>query len=157
MKHRQFITFFIGDDLFGVDILLVREINRNFEVTPVDRAPSFVHGLLNLRGQIVTVINLALRLGLESKSPSSKTCSIIFKTNKDLSALQIEDFSQETSPDLVGLLVDKVGDVLIFDEEDIDHMPILSERIGSKFVNGVIKLNDRLLVTLNVSALFEFN
>ena len=84
MENRQFITFYLGEDLFGLDILLVREINRHLELTRVDRTPEFVRGLMNLRGQIVTVLDLGIRLGIGARAIERESSCIVLKTRGEL-------------------------------------------------------------------------
>ncbi|HCJ11866.1 MAG: hypothetical protein A2Y14_00500 [Verrucomicrobia bacterium GWF2_51_19] len=153
MSTRQFVTFWIGEDLFGIDILLVREINRNLEITRVDRALDYVRGIMNLRGQIVTIIDLGARLGLGKREMKSSTSCVVIKTTKDIDHLTLKDNLnvQETSTDVIGFLVDKIGDVVAIDNEAIEHPPAHAHGVSGRFLEGVIKLKDRLLITLRAS------
>lgn len=156
MANRQFITFYLDQCLFGIDILLVREINRNLEITPVDLAPSYVRGLLNLRGQIVTVVDLGVRLELGARDIKESATCIILKTNMELDRSHAKDeVGDSTSQDLVGLLVDKIGDVVTVDSSVIEPPPTHSHGVSGHFLSGVIKLDEQLLVTLKTSKILS--
>lgn len=152
MANRQFITFYLDHDLFGIDILLVREINRNLDITPVDLAPTYVRGLLNLRGQIVTVLDLGVRLELGMRKFKQSSSCIILKTTMELERGHAkEELEDTTSPDLVGLLVDRIGDVVSVESSSIEPPPTHSHGVSGHYLSGVIKLDQRLLVTLKTS------
>ena len=154
--QKQYATFFVGEDLFGIDVLLVREINRNLEVTPVDQVPDFVYGLLNLRGQIVTLVDLGVQLGLGKTTTSADTCCIVLKTNQELEKYKSEGFdTEETSNDIVGLLVDRIGDMVSADDSAIEPPPANANGIDSRFFDGVIKLERELLVILKIESVLK--
>ena len=156
MADRQYITFYLGEDLFGIDIVLVREINRNLDLTPVARAPGFIKGLLNLRGQIVTVVDLRVRLGLPAWERTESSNCIVLKTLAELERNPLHHLmTDETSQDLVGLLVDRIGDVVQVDGAAIDPPPKHASGVSGRFLNGVVKLEDRLLVTLQSSEILK--
>jgi purine-binding chemotaxis protein CheW len=150
-------SFYIGKNLFGIDIRLIREINRNIEITPVDRAPDFVRGLLNLRGQIVTVVDVGIRMGLRNKDEKTDNCRcIVLKTNDEMSAKRSEDSSiEETSRDLVALYVDDIGDMVTFEEKDMDAPPANIGDIEGRFIHGVVKLEKELMIVVKVGELLR--
>lgn len=152
MAERQFITFYLDNDFFGIDILLVREINRHLDVTPVELAPDYVRGLLNLRGQIVTVIDLGIRLGLGPRKIGPNSSCIILKTSAELArSSAIHLLKDSTASDLVGLLVDYIGDVVAVDALEIEPPPAHTTGVRGRFLEGVVKLDKGLLVTLKTS------
>ena len=152
MATRQFVTFYLGDDLFGLDILLVREINRNLDITVADRSPQFVRGLINLRGQIVTVIDLGVKLGIGERSFSHDSSCIVLKTRTELERAGADDkLIQGAAVDLVGLLVDRIGDVVQVESTAIDPPPAHTGGVKKLFLEGVIKLQNQLLITLNIA------
>jgi purine-binding chemotaxis protein CheW len=150
MGNRQFITFYLGEDLFGLDILLVREINRNMEITPVDRAPDYVRGLINLRGQIVTVLDLGVRLNVGARTIGKETSCIVLKTKTELERYQRAQWGEDACEDLVGLLVDRIGDVVQVDADDMEPPPAHAGGVQGLFIEGVVKLQDQLLIALNI-------
>jgi len=154
MANRQFITFYLGDDLFGLDILLVPEINRNMDSTPVDRAPAYVRGLINLRGQIVTVLDLGVRLNIGARRISRASRCIVLKTRHEVARTAVSGVDLDNlAADLVGLLVDRIGDVVSVDADAIDPPPAHAGGVKGKFLDGIVKLEKQLLITLKVAEL----
>ncbi|MBL8025988.1 MAG: chemotaxis protein CheW [Fibrobacteres bacterium] len=156
MAERQFTTFKLGNDLFGIDILLVREINRSLQITPVEGAPEFVTGLLNLRGQIVTVIDLGVRLGLNKREIADTTRCIILKTAQELSNKGVDEkIVKSASADQVGFLVDYVGDMVAAAENEIAPPPANLGQVSEKFLTGVVKLEQGLVGLLDVGRILQ--
>lgn len=148
MSSRRYTSFRLGDGTFGIDILLVGEVIRNPEITPVDLGPDYVAGLLNLRGQIVTIIDLRTRLGLPPLPPGSSPRCLILKTTHGLAAQrQRVEIDDATCVDMVGLLVDDMRDVVTIADDELEPAPNFGA-LDARFVAGVAKLDDRLLVTL---------
>lgn len=155
--QRQFATFFLGNSLFAIDVLLVREINRNLDITEVDPSPDFVMGLMNLRGQIVSVISLGVRLGIKKHSMDKDTCCIVLKTTQELERIINEGLvSETTSPDIVGLIVDKIGDMITIDDTQIEAPPANIYGIDGKYLAGVIKLDKSLVATLKLESILTY-
>jgi purine-binding chemotaxis protein CheW len=138
MKTKQYVTFRVEDHLLGLDVLRVREINRVLEITPVPRAPEYVRGLVNLRGQILTVFDLGVRLGLGPRQIGPETHNVILKEGE------------------VGLLVDAIGDVAQAGADEMEPPPANIGGIGAEFIDGVVKLENELLVVLTTQALLKF-
>lgn len=131
MSTRQFVTFRLDDRLLGMDILKVREINRMVDITPVPHAADYIRGLVNLRGQTVTVFDLGIRLGLGPREIRKTTHNIILKGGS------------------IGLLVDGIGDVTEAREAQMERPPANLQGIGVEFIDSVVKLKDELLVVLS--------
>ncbi len=138
MATKQFVTFRINGDLLGMDVLRVREINRILDITPVPRAPVYVRGLVNLRGQTLTVFDLGIRLGLAPRAVTEESHNVVLKQQ------------------LVGLLVDSIGNIVQCDELDIERCPANACGIEAKFIDGVVKLEDELLIILRSEKLLEY-
>ncbi len=138
MDFYQFITFTIMDNYFGINIRDVREINRLLDITPVQHAPLYVRGLINLRGNTVTVFDLGVRLGLKKRTVTEDSHNIILKK------------------DSVGLIVDNIGDVIEATESEIETPPANIGAIESEFVEGVKRLDDDLLLILAANRLLEY-
>lgn len=135
-KEYQLVVFTIGDEEFGVDISQVREIVRLVQITYLPRAPEFIEGVVNLRGQVLAIIDLAKRLGVPSK-PRGETTRII-----------VVELEQNT----VGMIVDSVSEVLRLSSESVDAVPaLLNTEVPEHFIRGVGKLKDRLLVLLDLN------
>ena len=142
----QYTTFYVGDALYGVPILAVREISRHHNITPVQGADERIEGLMNLRGQIVTVLNLGACLNNDPISQGEDMGLMIFKNNKELSNEAVQR-GISTSYDNVALLVNRIGDVVGADDVEVEPSPA---HIPDEFISGVIKLNEKLLTILSI-------
>lgn len=149
--NRQFATFRLGEALFGVDVLLVDEINRQLDVMPVAGAPDYVRGLLNLRGQIVTVIDLGAKIGAGAVPITAQSRCVVLKSSRMIARFretgQLED---DTSPDMVGLLVSRVEDMVAVEQADIDPAPANIGEMAGKYIAGVVQMEGELLNLLKV-------
>jgi len=130
----QLVSFKIGNEEFGVDILQVQEINRLVEVTRVPNAPDFVEGVMNLRGRIVPVVNLRKRLGLEKRENDKDTRVVV---------VEIEGKT-------IGFIVDSVSEVLRVSKSVVEPPPELISGIDSEYIIGIAKLENRLLILLDL-------
>ena len=129
----ELATFYIGDALCGMDIQKVQEINKHLEMTQVPQAPEYVLGILNLRGQIVTVIDLGKKLGLTPTERTEKTRNIIVNSQDEY----------------IGLLVEKISEVVQAPEERIEPPPANIGNVQGKFFSGVFKTDQRLIGIIN--------
>jgi purine-binding chemotaxis protein CheW len=134
----QIVTFQVGTEVFALDILKVHEIIRFQQLTRVPNLPSYVEGVLNLRGKVIPVVGLRQRIGLERKEPSSTT-KIIVATVKD---------------DVLGFMVDSVSEVLRIAADTVEPAPRLGEG-GQRYVSGVGKVNNQLLLLLDLDKLLS--
>jgi purine-binding chemotaxis protein CheW len=130
---RQYSTFFLGNLFFGVEVLRVQEVLRFQELTPVPRAHSVIEGLINLRGQIVTAIDLRRRLGLPSRPEGQRPMNVVIRSEEGAVSLQ----------------VDRIGDVLEVDEDSFEPPPDTLKGPASELIRGAYKLQDRLLLILD--------
>jgi len=130
----ELATFYVGDALCGMDILKVQEINKLMQMTKVPQAPEYVLGILNLRGQIVTIIDLGKKLDLGETDISQDPRNIIVNS----------------AGGHVGLLVRKISDVVSADMEKRERVPANMSGIQGEFFTGVFKTNDNLIGILNV-------
>ena len=140
----QYSTFRLGDRLFGLDLMTIREINRILDITPVPHSTEHVRGLINLRGQIVTILDLGVRLGLERQEVGETTAELA--SNHQEGAVE----PCTTSTDLVGFLVDAIGDVVEADEATIEPPSANVSEAEGGFLSGVIKTDAGLLVLLDL-------
>ena len=150
----------MGDNLFGVDVILIREIIRQINITPVEMAPSYVSGLMNLRGQIVTVLDLGIKLQVGERNITNDSRCIILKTfseiideNKNEEGIEKHKSLKEN----VGLLVDKVEDVVIVLENQIEPPPANIAEVDAQYIEGIAKLKNDLLIILNVEKVLQFD
>ncbi len=133
---QQYATFYVGNLLLGVDIGQVQEINRQLDVTDVPQAPKCVRGVINLRGEVTTVIDLRTILGLEQTEVTDSSRNLIV------------NFKDET----LGILVDRISDILAVRNDEINPPPTNVNGIQGKFFLGVHTLESEILVLLNLDA-----
>lgn len=135
----QLVTFSISEEEFGVDILKVQEIIRTMEITRVPRAPEFVEGVINLRGKVIPIIDLRRRFGLPTRDHDQHTRIIVI----------------EISNMIVGFVVDSVSEVLRIPEGTVEPPPPVVSGLESEYISGVGKLEDRLLILLDLDRLLS--
>lgn len=149
---RQINTFYLENALFGIDIFLVRELNRLLQFTPVPDGPDYVKGLLNLRGQVITVFDLGKRLGLPDRAVTAKTRNLVLKTDGETAVFRKKyRLNTAIGDDPVGFIVDRIGDVIEMGDDQIQPPPANLGEIAVEFVSGVVELPENLLVLLNVA------
>ncbi len=134
-ESTLFATFYFGEHFFGLPIDEVIEINRALEITPVPKAPPYVAGVVNLRGQILTAINLAHRIGLECDS------------EKGTNSLNNVIIGHRDEP--VSLLVERIGDVMSVPKGQIEPPPDMIAGVDIRYVRQVCKLPGQLLIILD--------
>lgn len=151
---RQIATFHLGDTLLGVDILLVKEINRHVNISPVPDAPPQLRGLMNLRGRVVTVMDLNVCLGRPPTGSIDDARLLILKTQEEIMGFvadgQLDDI--DVGEDIVGFVIDRMDDVAAVEDGEILPPPPNATDIGEDLIRGVIKRDDRLIILLDVPA-----
>lgn len=135
----QLVTFSIGDEEFGVDILRVQEIIRTMEITKVPKAPDFVEGVINLRGKVIPIVDLRRRFGLQYRDHDKNTRIIVI----------------EITNMIVGFVVDSVSEVLRIPASTVEPPPPVVSGLESEYIKGVGKLADRLLIMLDLNRLLS--
>lgn len=135
----QLVTFNIGVEEFGVDILKVQEIIRTMEITKVPRAQDFVEGVINLRGKVIPIIDLRRRFGMSSKEYNKDTRIVVIEINGMI----------------VGFVVDSVSEVLRIPAGTVEPPPPVVAGLDSDYISGVGKLHDRLLILLDLDKLLS--
>lgn len=137
----QYATFIVEDLFFGIDVLRVQEVLRYQEMTRVPLSPVVAEGLINLRGQIVTALDMRRRLGLAARQAGRLPMNLVVRTDE--------------GP--VSLLVDEIGDVLQPDRADFEPAPDNLNRVARELVRGVYKLRNRLLLVLDPDKTLELD
>lgn len=154
MNTKQFVTFKLGQAMFGVDILLVKEINRRLAITPVFDVADFVVGTANLRGQVITILDPAVRLGLRNGRAFAEGRVLVLKTEPELTRLHRNgDLDDHSVNDKVGLMVDSIGDVLESGRDEIHPVPANLEQTAAGFAAGVVPTGEDLVVILRLERL----
>ena len=138
--ESQLVTFTLGQEEYGVDISKVREINRLVEITHVPRAPGFVEGLINLRGNVVPIIDLRKRFDIKRSGDENQQRIIVV------------DVHGRT----IGVIVDSVSEVLNLPAENIEGVPAtISSGVNTQFLKGVGKIGDRLMLLLDLDSILS--
>lgn len=133
----QLVSFNIGKEEFALDILKVNEIIRTISLTKVPNSPYYVEGIINLRGKVITVIDLRTRLGIERIAHTDKTRIIVVEINKTT----------------VGFIVDNVNEVLRISEQITEDLPSLVKDVDLKWIKSIAKLEDRLFMVLDLESI----
>ena len=148
-------TFTLGDLYLGINILLVREINRSIECTPVPGSHDYIKGMLNIRGRVISLFDLKCRLGWSengSNEHAVKQYNVIMKTRSEV--MKIDPALAQSQchwEDPVGLAVDQLGDVRVIVDDNILPAPANLRGIAADFVHGVVEFEKNLLIILDVS------
>ncbi len=130
----QWVTFILDGEKYGINVIQVREVMHNFEIAPVPGAPGYVLGIINLRGNVVTVLDTRARFGLPSIDVNEKSRIIIIETNEQI----------------VGLLVDSIAVVVDIFQSQIELTPNVSNEDSAKYIRGVHSKNGELLILVDV-------
>lgn len=138
-EQRQYLTFSLGQEMFAVGILHIREIIEYGSVTTVPMMPSFVRGVINLRGSVVPVLDLAARFGRAACKITRRSCIVIVE-------LESEGEQQE-----LGVIVDAVSEVLEIPASEIEPAPAFGAKIRTDFIAGMGKVNDSFVIILNMN------
>jgi purine-binding chemotaxis protein CheW len=138
---KEFLTFFAAGQMFGLPLLEVHDVLDARPLTPVPLAPKEVVGMLNLRGRIITAIDIRRRMGLPERPSDSRHMSLVV----------------EHDGEMYNLVVDTVGDVLAIGEDRFDETPPTLDALWKTFASGVYRLDQKLMVVLNVAALLHIN
>jgi purine-binding chemotaxis protein CheW len=136
-QGMQMISFNVGEQEYGVDIHSVKEVIRQGEITPLPRAPSFLKGVINLRGDVIPIIDLRERFALEAGSYSEASRVIVV----------------EIGEKSVGMVVDSVSHVIRVPEDHIEAAPTWLGGTSGEYVRGVARVEKRLVVLLNIDAI----
>ena len=141
---RQFLSFYLGGEVYGVDILRVREIRGWETARSLPDAPAYVKGVLDLRGTIVPVIDLRVRFGLPDPEYSATTVVIVMSVRDAQGGVRV-----------IGAVVDAVSDVMDIAGPDIKPAPRLGGCIGSSYLNGMVTVADGMVILLDIDQLFD--
>lgn len=139
----QYLTFWLGEEVFAMDIRTVREIIQCGQMTTVPLMPDFLRGVINLRGAVVPVIDLHARFGRAAGRIGKKTCIIIFDSERDNERVEL------------GLMVDAVSEVIDIPDARIEPPPGFGASVRRDFIRGMGKLDRRFVVILDANKAFD--
>lgn len=135
----QWVTYKLGEETYGINVMQVQEVLRHTEIAPVPGAPDYVLGIINLRGNVVTVIDTRSRFGLPSSDISDNTRIVII----------------ESDDQVVGILVDSVAEVVYLRSSEIDSAPNVGTEESAKFIQGVSNRDGELLILVDLNKLLN--
>ena len=138
-EQQQYLTFLLGDEMFAIGILAIREIIEYGCVTEVPTTPPFLRGVINLRGAVVPVVDLAVRFGRAARNNTKRTRIVIV------------DIESAKGRQEMGVVVDAVSEVLEIPNRDIEPTPEFGARIRSDFITGMGKINGKFVILLDVN------
>lgn len=139
-EEGQYLTFLLAGEMFAIGILNIKEIIEYGQITAVPMMPGFVRGVINLRGQVVPVIDLQVRFGRESTGVNKRTCIVIVEVTA----------GQDEDRQVIGVVVDSVSEVLGIAAEDIERAPSFGARLRQDFISGMGKVDGKFVIILNV-------
>jgi len=137
-KQGKYLTFAIGEEEYGLEILKVREINGYMDITPVPQTPAYVRGVINLRGQVIPVIDLRSKLGMKPAEVTDETCIIVVEVARN---------NQKTD---TGIVVDRVQEVLYITSEQIQETPEFGSSVDTDFILGLGKVGKSVKILLDI-------
>lgn len=133
----QWVTFRLDGETYGINVMQVQEVLRYSEIAPVPGAPSYVLGIINLRGNVVTVIDTRHRFGLPAGEVTDNTRIVIIETDNHV----------------IGIMVDSVAEVVYLNQSEIESAPNVGNEESAKFIQGVCHKNDELLILIDLNKL----
>ena len=149
---QQYVSFELDGSLYGLDIRIVKEVHPNTRIAPVPRSADHICGLVNIRGQVVLVIDIAVVFGRPSRPVTDESQVIIMKTAAEIR--RIRDCTEVTDPDRfgdkpVGFICDRIGDVVRINRPHMEAAPPHLAEENARYIEGVVGLGQRTLVVLN--------
>ena len=142
-ETTQYLSFTLGEEVYAVDIAKVREVMDFATITKVPRTPEFLRGVINLRGNVVPVIDLRLKFGMSKIEKTVNTCIIIMEVLLEGESL------------ILGALADSVQEVFELEPGQIEPAPKLGTRLNTEFITGMGKRDDKFIIILNIDKVFS--
>lgn len=137
---NQYVSFALGKEIFAIDVMKIKGVERLSEITAIPKYPTFIEGVINLRGEIIPIVDLRERFGLQATEPTKETRIVL---------VELEQFT-------VGLIVDRVFEVFQIFDNEIGHMPPISNSsVGKQFIKGVVEVKDKLIILLGLRSIFS--
>ena len=135
VTEGKFLTFILGSEVYGIEILKVREIIKLMDITAVPRTPDYLKGLINLRGKVIPIVDLRSKFSMPEIEHTQETCIIVAEVN-------------QTS---IGIIVDSVSEVSNINSEEIEEAPHLGQDIDTDFILGLGKTKERIVILLDIA------
>ena len=143
-RGGKYLTFDLDKEIYGLNILKVKEIIGIMEITPVPQSPPYVKGVLNLRGKIIPVVDLRLKFAFEERAYDERTCVIVVELANAAGKL------------LIGIIVDSVSEVNNIAEGEIELTPDLGGQQNTDYIEGMAKMKGKVVILLNIAQVLSF-
>jgi purine-binding chemotaxis protein CheW len=140
---RQYLTFQLGEEVFAIDVVNVREILEFNSVTKVPKSPEYMRGVINLRGSVVPVFDMRLKFGMAATDKTINTCIVVVEV------------SFESEDIIIGALVDSVQEVFELEAGQIEPAPRIGTHLRTEFIRGMGKRDDRFIIILDIDRVFS--
>jgi purine-binding chemotaxis protein CheW len=143
IPSKQYLTFTLGKEVFGIDILVVKEIIQYTEISGVPMMPDYIRGIINLRGAVVPVIDMHVRFGHAAAQVGKRSCIIILEV-----VVQGKTF-------IIGAMVDAVSAVIDVPDQQIEAPPRFGNQARNEFISGIGKIDEQFIIILNINKTFS--
>ncbi len=137
-RGGKYLTFKLGEEEYGLEILKVQEIIKTMDITAVPRTPDFVRGVINLRGKVIPVVDIRQRFGMQTVADTEKTCIIVVQVVKEDASVTM------------GIVVDEVSEVLDIADQDIEPPPEMGANVDARFILGMAKSRNAVKILLDI-------
>lgn len=138
-----YLTFSLGKDHFALDVSHVEKILEKQPVTEVPKAPEYMLGVFNLRGEVIPLIDTRMKFGLESSKNINSSCILVINIDSEGEKIKL------------GVLVDNVNEVVKYENDQIMPLPTVGKQKNTEFIQGVMKIEDRFILLLNADKIFS--
>ena len=142
-KGGKYLTFALGKEEYGLEILKVREIIGYMDITAIPQTPGYVKGVINLRGQVIPVIDLRAKFGMENTEKTDETCIIVVEINNGKNRFS------------TGIVVDRVSEVLDIADGNIENSPEFGSSVNTQFILGMGKVGDSVKILLDIDKVLQ--
>ncbi|MFZ6848683.1 chemotaxis protein CheW [Undibacterium sp. RuRC25W] len=142
-RSSQYLTFVLGGEIYALEILHIKEIIQYGELTEVPMMPSFIRGVINLRGKVVPVVDMTARFGRGVTSVARRTSIVIIEL--------VQEAESESEAQSIGVMVDAVNEVVDIADSDVEPPPVFGGKIRADFISGMAKRNGRFIIVLNLA------
>lgn len=138
-----YLTFSLGKDHFALDVNHVEKILENQPVTEVPKAPDYMLGVFNLRGEVIPLVNTRMKFGLESLKNNNSSCVLVINIDNEGEKIKL------------GVLVDSVNEVVKYEADQILPLPTVGKQTKTEFIQGILKMDEQFILLLNVDKIFS--
>jgi purine-binding chemotaxis protein CheW len=138
-REGKYLTFELGGEAYGLEILKVKEIIGIMNITSVPRMPEYVKGVINLRGKVISVVDLRLKFGMEALEYNERTCIIV-----------VDITGRSANSVMVGIVVDSVSDVMNIGDDEIEDTPTFGVKLNTEYILGMAKSEGRVKILLDI-------